>query len=397
MFDIKEASLKKEVIQSEAVRLAQQHDNLLLTWATGTSKTRASLRIVSEAWYNNKIDKGVYIVLKETNHQQNWEDEIKKWGLEHLRGHIQFFCYASLHLHQNEEVSMIILDEVHALSEIREDYLKTIKCDKIISLSATVGRNVKERLKSYKPGFYEYHIGLQQAIDIGLVPKPEIYIAYINLDDNKKEWDSPWTKKGKVKNFLPKLSSREYYTSLQKKIDMWEEKSRGGTEWAHNKWVNAMGLRKKFMAKAKTDAAQLLLQDIADKKYICFTGSIEQCDELGGQWAVHSKMMKQKREMILKLFNDGDINHIYAVGMLREGMNLNNIEAGVIVQLDNQQGSFEQMTGRSLRAIAPEMYILILRGTKDEEYLDKATRGISSQYITEYIWPEVEESLTLQS
>lgn len=398
MFDIKEANLKKQAIQVEAVRLSKKHDNLLLSWATGTSKTKAALEVMDSM---TKMPSGlgkVYIVLKETNHEQNWKDELLKWKMWHFLPNIEFFCYASLHLHQNEEVSLIILDEVHALSEIREDYLKTIKSDKIISLSATPNRAVRERLNSYKPGLYEYKIPLQMAIDSGLVPKPSIYIAYIDLDNKEKkyEWKSPKTKK--IGGYSILLTAKTYYERLEKKIEWWDKSfKKDGHSWQENRWIQNMGLRKKLMAKLKTDAAKILLENIKGKRFICFTGSIEQCEELGGDHAIHSKMLKQKREMLIKLFNDGDIDDIYAVGMLREGMNLNKIEAGVIVQLDNQKGSFEQMAGRSLRAIAPELYILILRGTKDEEYLDHATRGISSQYITEYIWPEPKESLILQT
>lgn len=398
MFDLKEAALKKQAIQAEAVRLSQKYDNLLLSWATGTSKTKAALEVMDSMTETSKGLGKVYIILKETNHEQNWRDEILKWKMWHFLPNIEFFCYASLHLHQNEQVSLIILDEVHALSEVREDYLKTIKSDKIISLSATVDKTVKERLKSYKSGFYEYKISLQMAIDSGIVPKPSIYVAYIDLDKEEKKYEWKVPKAKKIGGYSTLLTAKAYYERLEKKIEWWDKLyKKDGHQWQHNRWIQTMGLRKKMMAKLKTDAAKLFLQDIANKRYICFTGSIEQCDELGAKWAIHSKIPKQKREDIINGFNYGAINHLYAVGMLRESMNLNNIEAGVIVQLDNQKGSFEQMTGRSLRALAPEVYILILRGTKDEEYLDHATRGISSQYITEYIWPEVKKQVILQT
>lgn len=387
MFDLEKASRGREVIQKQAVILSQQYDNLLLSWATGTSKTKATIEIIEHLYAHDVgMMPKTYILLKETNHEQNWRDEFKKWGREHWLQGIKFFCYASLHKYINDKVDILILDECHALSEMREDYLKTIKCDKIISLSATILPPIKERIENYKSGFYEYHISLQEAIDLGILPEPSIKVVYIDLDDRLK---NNFYKFNSKKSAM--VTQKQYYIYLQAKIDMWEKKYlETGEQWVKNKWIQAMGMRKKFMAGVKTDPAKLLLQYLADKRYICFTGSIEQCTELGAEMAIHSKVDSLTRSIIMDDFNSGKTKHIYAVNMLRESMNLNNIEAGIIVQLDNQVGSFYQMTGRALRSLAPEVYILVLRGTKDEDYFDKVTRDISSQYISEYTWPKDE-------
>lgn len=395
MFDLAKSSVEKEKIQEVASNLATRYDNILLSWATGTSKTKAVIRIIENYYQSYRVpgisDPNFYIMLKETNHKQNWVDEFTKWGKEGLLIHITFFCYASLHKYMHDRVDMLILDECHALSEMREDYLKTIKCDKIISLSATVDKFVKERIKSYKPGFYEYHISLQNAIDKGILPQPTIKVVYIDLDEEEKKYEYPATKIARAKKtYKPRmLTGKELYSNLQKKIDMWEGlKLEDNKQWAHNKWIQAMGKRKKIMATLKTDGLKRLLEILKDKRYICFTGSIDQCRDVGAEYAINSKIPLQRRKRLINAFNNGEIDHIYAVGMLRESMNLNNIEAGIIGQLDNQSGSFFQMAGRSMRAIAPEIYILILRGTKDEEYFDKATKGLSSQYFEDFIWPE---------
>ena len=69
--------------------------------------------------------------------------------------------------------------------------------------------------------------------------------------------------------------------------------------------------------------------------------------------------------------------------MLQEGQNLTNIQAGIIVQLDGEERGFIQKFGRSLRATDPIQYILYYRGTRDEEYLQKALEGIDKEYIVE--------------
>ena len=69
--------------------------------------------------------------------------------------------------------------------------------------------------------------------------------------------------------------------------------------------------------------------------------------------------------------------------MLQEGMNLKDIEAGIIVQLDGEERAFIQKFGRTLRADSPEQYIIYFRATRDEEYLNNALENIDKKYIKE--------------
>ena len=92
--------------------------------------------------------------------------------------------------------------------------------------------------------------------------------------------------------------------------------------------------------------------------------------------------MKNPLEIIDK-FNNKEIDNLFAVGMLKEGMNLNDIQVGIIVQLDGQEISFIQKFGRTLRAESPIQYIIYYRGTRDEEYLNKALESINKDYIEE--------------
>ena len=70
--------------------------------------------------------------------------------------------------------------------------------------------------------------------------------------------------------------------------------------------------------------------------------------------------------------------------MLQEGMNLTDIQVGVIIQLDGEERAFIQKFGRTLRAESPEQYIIYYKGTRDEEYLKKALESIDEKYIVTY-------------
>ena len=153
-------------------------------------------------------------------------------------------------------------------------------------------------------------------------------------------------------------------------------------EMIKNKWLQYGSKRKTFLGTQKTAIAANLLEKLKDKRFICFCTNIEQAELLGGLNAIHSK--KKEPLKIIQKFNAGEINSLYAVGMLQEGVNLTGIEAGIIIQLDSEERAFIQKFGRTLRADSPEQYIIYFRATRDEEYLNNALESIDKNYIREY-------------
>jgi ERCC4-related helicase len=73
--------------------------------------------------------------------------------------------------------------------------------------------------------------------------------------------------------------------------------------------------------------------------------------------------------------------------MLISGMTLSQLDTGLIIQLDkgeeNDSLKFIQQVGRSLRSNNPEIYILYVKGTMDEEYLNNALKVIGKEYLVE--------------
>ena len=84
---------------------------------------------------------------------------------------------------------------------------------------------------------------------------------------------------------------------------------------------------------------------------------------------------------VIANFNDKKINSLFAVGMANEGMNLNDIQIGIIIQLDGNERSFIQKYGRAMRADNPVQYIFYYKDTQDEIYLKNALENIDSKFI----------------
>lgn len=364
---------KRAQIQAKALELFKMHDHILLTWATGCGKTLAALQCVSEGgrWL---------IVCKEINHINNWRRDIEKHELSHLYGNIvDIICYASLHKYVHMKGLNLVLDEVHGLSVLREMRVDEIEPVKIVSLSATVDNDIRTRLHAIKQ-FVEYNITTSDAIKEGILPEPKVYVAYVELDDVKKDYVA------KMKKKEIKLTARGYYEHITKSLDYWKNRWEERAEpWVYKKFLTGALERKRWIADYKTELAIEILTKIQNRRFICFTGSIEQCNKLGGDKVIHSKVTAKKRDTLINDLNSKRINHLFCVNMMKEGMNIEEMEAGMIVQLDGvNDRSFIQTLGRTLRGEKPEFFILVVKKTQDERYLRTALESFDKKYLKTY-------------
>lgn len=365
--------MTREEIQRNGVELSKVHNYIMFEWCTGLGKSLVSIQIIE--LFGGKWN----IVLAETNHEMNWIEEFKKHNKEHLLANITFFCYQSLH--KNLDGENYIFDELHHVtSDRRLNLLQQIhfsNLKKFIGLSATLTRTQKELIEESIGTFHINKITLSQAIEWGILPEPSIYFIEVTLSNTSKYLKYYFTKDKFVM-----CTEREYYNRISERIESLKKiYFSSQREFDRIKWLKLANDRKKFLSNCKTRHVRELLKIVENKRFICFTGSIEQSELLSGGLSVHSRVHKKKRVELISKFNDGKIDRLFATGMLKEGVNLDNIEVGIIVQLDNVQRYFTQVSGRTLRASFPEQYVMYVKDTQDETYVKTALDGFNMDYV----------------
>jgi superfamily II DNA or RNA helicase len=365
----------KDEIQSNGVDLAVKYPFIVMEMATGVGKSLTFIKTME------KLGGFWNIVVAETNHIKNWEDEFKKHNKEPLLEKVRFFCYASLHKFIDDE--NYCFDEFHngLLSDIRLEAISRAyesKMKRFVGLSATLSRKQKENLNEIIPNVYYHKITMSHAIDKEILPEPKVYAVGIELEKTKKSQLFRFSKdKSKV------CTQQEWYDLHSNRVEYLKQVFFSKrTQWEKNKWLRAGSIRKEFLSDIKTPYAKELLVKLQDKRLICFTYSISQSEILSNGNSIHSKISAELRADMISDFNEGKIDKLFTTKMLRESMNLTNIEVGVMVQLDNNMKSFIQSCGRVLRAKHPEYYILYVKGTQDMTYLTNALEGFDEKYIT---------------
>lgn len=397
-------------IQNEAFKKLFKYNNLLLKWGTGTGKSRVAV-LACDYIYDRELDEQILLLVAERAHKDNWKKEFVKFlGEERAKEVLNIVtieCYASMHKYKNTTWNFIIFDECHHLqSEKRQGILETMDSYYVLALSATPGRAAYDAL-SWTFGRFEIdEVSIQDAIDSEYLPEPRIVCIPLELRRFERtetismkmssrtvitisdDWSNRWKylrnkKKYARYEIIFHCTQKEKYEYINKQFEYWKKQylEDQENERLKNLWLQWGSKRKRFLGELKTTRALELINELREssRRFICFCSSIEQAHALGGERAIHSQ--NKNSPAVIQSFNDRKIDEIFAVGMLVEGVTLTDIEAGIIVQLDGNERQFIQKSGRMYRSENPLIYIFYYKGTRDEEYLQKALEGINKEYV----------------
>lgn len=374
-FDREEANRQRAALSRECLAMVGTHRHLLIELPTGTGKGL----IVANCIRNSVSPKRWLVLVPERLQIDNYRADLIKHGNgDLLDGKIHdIICYASLKKYEGTSFN-VHLNEAHRVSEHRMDILKTIAFDQLLSDSATVSPEVKERLSDICP-FHTFYRSLQEVIDLGILPEPAITCLDVPLDGARKHYLHTF---GKT---IGKLTAVEKYDVLCKNIAYWGKLYKEEYKpFQKNKWMQAALQRKQFLAAYKTEFARQLLSGYEGRRYVCFCGSVQQAQELGGVNAIHSKQSKKENVAIVDAFNQGATPALFSCMMGVEGMNFSGVDTGFILQLDNTERLPIQKAGRVFRSNIPELVVLYVPGTQDEVYLNRFLSNFDPRFIHNY-------------
>lgn len=394
---------KQKLQEREFLALKDEH-RVILKWATGCGKSKMTIDLINHA-VSAKEPIRILFVVAERAHIQNWQDEFDKWKLRADKVSTWMCCYASLKKYVNYGLwDVVVLDEGHhcftekrmaALEELKHNLMPNAY---IYLLSATLSSGKQDMIEDIFGKFAVSTVTLKDAISNDILPDPKVYVVDMELDNTRpnqiikigKDANPPevkWEDRARYiynnKSCIIKCTEFQknaYYTSL---MEYWKQRyERSHNQFHHTMWVNTGSQRKRFLGELKTAAIKRLIDSLPKKKrYVCFCASVNQANMLDYVNTISSKRPAKSNQLIIDKFNAKKIDHIYAVGMITEGMNLTDIQLGIIVQLDGKERLFIQKLGRSLRAEDPVTFIFYYKNTQDENYLKGALENIDSKYV----------------
>jgi superfamily II DNA or RNA helicase len=359
-------------------------DNIMFNLPTSFGKTRISLK-----WVNMFHPKNILVVVPTTVLKGTWKKEILEWNPDNDI-YFEFTTYMSFgkHLETPEGTTWdaVMFDECHHFSERIADLFNSLKVLKCAFLSATVNKEVFQRINDSVYDIHRYKVSIRKATEDKVLPDPRVYLLGLHLDNLRRgqtivlRKSKPkfiecqynerrkfeFNKKVRVIIHCTQYEKNEYYASKARQL-----KSRymmTHNEIIKNQWLHIEGYIIKFLSRWKTYSCREIIKNLEGQRMLVFCSSIKQTEEITDN-CIHSK--NKKSDKILDSFNEGEINLISSCDKLNEGANLVNCRIGLYATLNGSQTLIDQKAGRLLRHPHPVIIIPYFKGTKDEKLIDK--------------------------
>lgn len=364
--------------------------------ATGVGKSKIAIyrvkKIIEETYEPPPLKPSILLVTPtEKLRDENWPEEFLKWNVTQkgMNTFIKRICYASLKNERGNQYRLVILDEIHWLTERNSEGFRDAKslvkfmsdnmCQEVMGLTATEPDPERDAMKSQifeqiAPVCFRYT--LDQAVDDGLLPEYKVKVIQIPLDRILKVIPAG-TKANPFKN--TELAAYEYLNKMAMKAQIAKRKN------PNSKWAESIyGQRRRFIANlpSKARVAKVLISRLQkeNKRFIVFCGGIEISRELCGENVYNSSPEDKPRDM-LTAFKNKTISYLGVVDAVNEGHNIPDIDEGIIHLLSSNPRHVIQRLGRILRGENPVMYILVAQGTKDEDWCKEATADLDRKRI----------------
>lgn len=389
----------KEKLLEQTLDLTRNSNNILLEYSTGSGKSNNAIQIHNQKASGRKV----LLVVAEILHYEVWREEYIKFGHQSLLKDVKMICYHSLSKEAGVFYDMIIFDEIHhgLNTESRINALKNVKSVFNIFLSATLTRKQKEILTTIFPNTTLLKYTLKDALEKGAIN--DYKIVFLECDVNNGLTYYIYKNKNKLKKgeTYEKLGFKDRYKKTSKPTQIactaseyiqynvervkQARKRMQASEHETKQFLIARLNLKKALAEIKTHDAERLIKylEAQGERFICFASSIDHIERFNKVNSIHSKKRPQVNLQIFNDFQDKKINSLYVVNKLTEGMNPNDVNVGVITQLDNTLRIYEQKTGRIFRGKSPVIYVLYLKDTLDEVYIQNVTENIDFE-LTEF-------------
>ena len=154
--------------------------------ATGIGKTRMGLMAVKYILDKDNNNTALIVVPTENLRDNEWPNEIKKWGLSKYSDRIDVQCVQTVYKWENYNCSILVVDEVHTtLSYEYRNLYENNRFDNIYCLTATPPENDEYRsyLKSFAPIVRK--TDTLDALDMELISPYSVYNLAVSFTEEE--------------------------------------------------------------------------------------------------------------------------------------------------------------------------------------------------------------------
>jgi len=271
--------------------------------------------------------KSILIAYPDNKIRDSWQADFEELGFDDSI--VTYTTHLSLKKYANQSFDVVIIDEIHLLSEAQIEVCKELLINngQILGLTGTLSswteRTLEEQLDLHVIATYP----IEKAIEEGVIVDYEIHVIRVPLD-NVTLIDY----KGKQKT---------------------EKKQFDALTWVINKLQNS-GSDTMFMrlarmrliqsSLAKVKATKALLEKHADERVLVFCGVTKIADNLG----IPSYHSKSSEKQLFEDFAEGKGNHLAVVKIGNTGVTYKPLDKVIINYFDSNAENLAQKINRCM-------------------------------------------------
>lgn len=350
--------MTREEKQEKFAKEAYKAKNGILLLSIRFGKTATGIRLL-EHWLAPKT----LIVYPDSNIKEGWLKEFER--MDYSNPNITFTTNMSLNKYEDEIYDIIIIDEIHTLSERNINSVKALQKQNktIIGLTGTLAKETRETLLNElgMPVIAEY--GKEEAIEDGIVSDYRINIVKVPLDDRKL-----------IKYKKGLKTEKKQFDSYTFVINKLKEKNKPFMFLA----LSRMRIIQNSIA--KLEATKKLLREFKDERVLVFCGLIKIAEQLGIP-VEHSK----GGEGNLKEFSEGNGNHLALIKLGNTGITFKPLNKVIINYFDSNSENLEQKIGRAMNlefeGQVADIWVICTTEGVEKRWLENALKGFNSEKI----------------
>ena len=285
-------------------------------------KIRTSIKILEKL-----KPESILIAYPDNKIKDAWQTDFEDLGYDDSI--VTYTTHLSLKKYAEQSFDIVIIDEIHLLSEAQIEVCKDLfdVNGQILGLTGTLSSWTERTLEEELDIHVIAHYPIEKAIEEGVIVDYEIHVVRVPLDNTVYN-----DYKGKLKT---------------------EKKHYDGVSWVINKLQNSgtdtMFLRLARMrliqsSLAKTNATKRLLAAHKHERVLVFCGTTAVADNLG----IPSYHNKSKEKEIFEDFAEGKGNHLAVVKIGNTGVTYKPLDKVIINYFDSNAENLAQKINRCM-------------------------------------------------
>jgi len=307
----------------------------------------------------------IIIAYPDVKIKDSWEEDFK--AREYNNSNITYTTHLSMHKHEDISYDMVIIDEIHLLSDAQLDACKELMNNSmVLGLTGTLSSWTESELDQRLRLPVIAHYPIEQAIEEGVIVDYQITVLKVPLDNIVVQ-----EVKGKAR------TEKKHYDATSWVIDKLDKQGQ-----------NTMMLRLKRMRIIQNSIAKLaltrqLLQKYEQERILVFCGTTDMADSLG----IHSHHSKSLDKDTFRRFAEGEGNHMAVVKIGNTGVTYKPLNKVILNYFDSNAENLAQKVNRCMAMEysnpdkKADIYIISTDEPVEEKWLNKALEFFDKEKI----------------